>query len=195
MYLKLLLLTFIFIFSNYHSFAQSDATVNNPADEYVKAFESDSLLQNPSQHDICKLTADFNSDGIKDIAISDSYLCGVNTCDWEIYLGLGNDGYKYFSKLRFNIYAIQIDPVAKGASNIFIYDKAGSGVGDIIEYNLSSANGIKEIYRKTIHPETFPENEDYKYYKSIFTQSAMVDSCINVLKYLKTKKLEWKHGN
>ncbi len=194
MYHKLLIPLFIVVIFNYYSYAQSVDTVKNPADDYVKSFETNSLLQNPSQHNICKITADFNSDGIKDIAISDSYLCGAHACNWDIYLGLGNERYKVLGTLWFNNYAIKIDSVAKGISNIYIYDKAGGGVGDIIEYNLSSFNGINMINRKTIYPETFPENEDYKYYKNIFTQSALIDSCINVLDYLKTNKLEWKLG-
>jgi hypothetical protein len=194
MYHKLLLPFFILIFSNYYSYAQLIDTVKNPAEDYVKSFENDSLLQNPSMHNICKITADFNSDGIKDIAISDSYLCGAHACYWNIYLGLGDTKYKYFSTLWFHNYAIKIDSVADGISNIYIYDKAGGGVGDIIEYNLSSSNGINEINRKTIYPESYPENEDYKYYKNIFTQTALIDSCINILDYLKTNKLNWKSG-
>lgn len=44
---KLLLPFFILIFSNY-CYAQLVDTVKNPAEDYVKSFETDSLLQNPS---------------------------------------------------------------------------------------------------------------------------------------------------
>lgn len=90
----------------------------------------------------------------------------------------------------FNNYAIEIDSVSKGVSKIYIYDKAGGGTGDIIEYNLSSEGGLKEIGHSTIYPETYPK--DYKYYKSIFTQSPLLESCINVSEYLKTKILNWR---
>jgi len=166
--------------------------VKNPADDFVKSFENDSLLQNPSQHNICKISADFNSDGIKDIAISDTYLCGAHACYWEIYLGLEDGNFKYFEELWFHNYGIKIDPISKGVSKIFVYDKAGGGVGDIIEYQLSSSNGIQELNRKTIYPGTDSDNEDYKLYKKIFNQPALIDSCINILDYLKTKKIEWK---
>lgn len=194
MYNKLLILFLILFLPHYYSYAQSADTIKNPADNYMKSLESDSLLQNPSQHNICKITADFNSDGIKDIAVSDSYLCGAHACYWEIYLGQGNGNFRYLSTLWFNNYAIKIDSVSEGISNIYIYDKAGGGIGDILEYTLSSNDGIKKTKQKTIYPETFPENEDYKYYKSIFTQPALADSCINVAEYLKTKKIKWKSG-
>lgn len=186
-----IILVGILIIRNY-SFSQTADTVKNPADNFVKSFEYDSLSQNYSQHNICKITADFNCDGIKDVAVSDSYLCGWDACYWEIYLGLGDDYFSYFSTLWFNNYAIEIDSVSRGRTNIYIYDKTGAGTGNVIEYNLSSDEGIIEIGHKTIYPDTFPENEDYKYYKSIFTQPPLIESCINVSEYLKTKKLDWK---
>ena len=117
---KLLIVLLILMFSNFYSYAQIFDTVKNPANEYVKSFEKDSLLQNPSEHTICKITADFNCDGINDIAISDSYLCGAHACSWDIYLGLKEEEYKYFSKLWFNNYAIRIDSIDNGKSKIYI---------------------------------------------------------------------------
>lgn len=178
-----------------YAYAQSADTIKNPVEYYLKALESHSLLQNPAQHNICRLTADFNSDGLEDVAVSDSYLCGAHACYWEIYLGLGNGTFSYFSTLWFNNYAIEIDSVSKGISKIYIYDNAGGGKGDIIEYDLSSSKGIKKISQKRIYPETFPENEDDKYYKSIFTQPPLTDSCINVSEYLEKNKTKRKSGS
>lgn len=182
--LRLLILLFLY---NYYSYAQSTDTVKNPVVDYLNSFESDSLLQNSSQHNICKVTTDFNSDGIKDVAVSASYLNGAKVSNWAIYLGVGNESYKFFSVLWFNNYAIKIDSVANGISNIYVYNKTGEGVGDIIEYSLSSISGIKKISQKTIHPKTFPINEDYEYYISIFTQSELIESCKSVLDLIENK--------
>jgi hypothetical protein len=185
---KILILFFVSFLLYFYSYAQSADTVKNPLDDYIISLTSDSLLQNPAQHSICKITADFNSDGIEDIAISDWYLCGANGCDWKIYLGLGNEAYKFFSELWFSNYAIRIDSVRIGVSNIYTYNKTGLSEGDIVEYNLSSSKGITKIDQKTIYPETYPENDDYKYYKNIFTQPEIIETCINLLEYLKTNK-------
>ena len=90
----------------------------------------------------------------------------------------------------FTNYAIKIDSITTGVSKIYTYNKTGMGVGDIIEYILSSSEGITKINQKTIHPETYPENEDFNYYKSIFTQPELIESCINLLEYMKTNKLK-----
>jgi hypothetical protein len=186
---KRLISIVVYLFLGFNSYSQS---LNKFAEDYVKSFAKDTLVNNLTKHNICKIEADFNSDGILDLAFSDTYLCGAHACDWEIYLGLENESYSFFSTLWFSNYAIKIDSISKGVSKIYVYDKAGGGIGDIIEYKLSLSEGIKEISSRIIYPNTSPENDDYKYYKEIFYKSVLIDSCVNISDYLKTKKIHWK---
>ena len=39
-----------------------------------------------------------------------------------------------------------------------------------------------------------PKPKTINIIKKIFTQPALIDSCINILDYLKTNKLNWKTG-
>ena len=156
------------------------------------SFEEDSLLDNPSEHTICRIITDFNSDGIKDLAFSDSYLCGAHACSWEIYLGSKTGMFTYFQDFWFNDFAIRIDSISNGISRIFIYDKASGGVGDFIEYNLSIADGIKKLSKKSIHPDSEDNNEDRILYKKTFSHYQFEKSCINILDYLKTKIIVWE---
>jgi hypothetical protein len=181
--------------------AQSES-YSDPAKEYVleilRDTQSDSLypqIKDFNDLDICKVYADFNTDGIKDVAITNRSLGGAHYWQWSIYLGLENGKFKYFDELWFHNGAIKIEKLEKGTSIIYVYFRDVINKGDLIVYSLS-VKGIKEIERKNINMEFsedyIPINEDAKLYHKLFFNQDISDSCLIINEYLRNNKILWK---
>jgi len=175
---------------------------SDPAKEYVieilRKAQSDSLyprIKDFNDLDICKVYADFNSDGIKDVAITNKLLGGAHYWQWSIYLGLENGKFKYFDELWFHNGAIKIEKLKKGTSKIYIYFRDVINKGDLLVYNLSD-NGIQEIETKNINMEYsedyIPINEDAKLFERLFNNGDIPDSCLLINEYLNNNKIIWK---
>lgn len=171
-------------------FARQDTiTVKNPLLDCFNSFLQDSADLDP-EREILKIEYDFNSDGIPDLAISNSpNLCGSAGCQWDIYLGQQSGGYKEFDGLFFNDGAIYVQPIAEGRSRIYTYSRSGGGEGSIEEYDLS-AQGIKLI--KRIAPDT--TNWDRFLELCRGKPSPVVEFSCNVQQALRTHHFVWKRS-
>ena len=160
---------------------------NNPEQDFLSAFEDTLFQSDIDKHKVCKINYDFNFDGIKDIALTDSYLWGAHIGPWEIYLGIENSKYSFIGELWFHNDAVKFDSLSYGKSNVTVFDRTGSADVYIVVYILSK-DSIKQIKRNRLHFESFEKmNEAFKKYKF----QTLKDSCISVKDYLENKKIEW----
>jgi hypothetical protein len=163
---------------------------NNPELDFLSAFEDTLFQDDIEKHTVCKINYDFNFDGIQDVALTDLRFWGAHIGPWGIYLGIENNKYLFLDEVWFHNDAIRFDSLSEGKSKLIVFDKAGGGIVDIVEYLLSK-EGINEIQRNTLHFEGFEKmNDAFKEYKF----QSMKDSCISVMEYLKNKKIEWGEG-
>jgi|SRR5690606_14759717 len=163
---------------------------NNPELDFLSAFEDTLFQDDIEKHTVCKINFDFNFDGIQDVALTDLRFWGAHIGPWGIYIGIENNKYLFLDEVWFHNDAIRFDSLSEGKSKLIVFDKAGGGTVDIVEYLLSK-EGINEIQRNTLHFEGFEKmNDAFKEYRF----QSMKDSCISVMEYLKNKKIEWGEG-
>jgi hypothetical protein len=198
------LLFVVFIFSLVQVFSQNSnpkitpdgifadkVETQNPELDFLSFYETQSEFENLDENIVYKVNYDFNSDGIQDIALTDRRIWGAHIGPWAVYLGLKNKKYLFLDELWF-YEPIRIDSIENGTSRIIVYENAGGGNAEIIEYLLSS-NGITETTRKhlIVYNSSGEETEDFKKVKSIFSDSDYTIQKMKVTDYLKSKIINW----
>jgi len=131
-------------------YAQDTSTViivNNPFDHLVESYN-----KNPNAEDmtLLKIEADFNNDGLLDIAVNGDAEMGNAGTDWDIYLRTKDGKFKLLDGMFFHPSAITIKPIKKGQARLIAYHRGDPNEGSIAEYLISSS-GIKLIRRKKVH--------------------------------------------
>jgi len=200
----LIFLFVVFLFPLTHIFSQNSSPqitpegifvtkveTLNPELDFLSFYEKQNEFENLDENIIYKVNYDFNSDGIQDIALTDRRIWGAHIGPWAVYLGLKNKKYLFFDELWF-YEPIRIDSIENGTSRIIVYENAGGGKAEIIEYLLSS-NGITETNREylIVYNSSGEETEDYKKVKSIFSDSTYTIQKMRVTDYLKNKIINW----
>ena len=194
----------VFIFSLTQTFSQNSnpkitpegilaakVETQNPELDFLSFYETQSEFENLDENIVYKVNSDFNSDGIQDIALTDRRIWGAHIGPWAIYLGLKNNKYLFFDELWFYD-PIRIDSINNGTSRILVYENAGGGNAEIIEYLLSS-NGIIETNREhlIVKNSRGEETEDFIKVKSIFSESTFTIQKMKVTDYLINKIINW----
>ncbi|MBK1877905.1 hypothetical protein [Pelagicoccus mobilis] len=132
-----------------------------------------------------RIVADFNEDGIIDVAYSEPGLCGNAGCWWSIHKGRGNGFYEkevlsaFFHPLAVNISMKEGKPV------VTIYHRAGGGEGQLIEYEPNS-NELTKISERTIYPDDNGNAKDRLLYEELFgdLRNNRIDETISEVEYL-----------
>jgi hypothetical protein len=168
-------------------FASQDTVgVRDPIFKTLETFIEDSTDLDPERA-VLKIEYDFDSDGVLDLAISNSpNLCGNAGCEWRLFLGQPSGGYIYCKQLFFNDGAIYIQPLAKGLSRVYTYTHYSAAEGSLEEYELSShgANLITRTASDTANWGKFLRLCNGK------PSPLVVFSC-NVLQFLRTRQYAW----
>jgi len=156
----------------------------NPELDFLSSFE-DTLFQDYlEKHTVCKINFDFNFDGIQDIALTDLLFWGAHFGPWAIFLGIENNQFLFLDELWFHNDAVKFDSISIGKSKVIVFDKAGGGEADIVEY-LLSFEGIKETKRDRIYFESGKNFNEYNF-------QSLEDSCMAPMDYLNNKNIIWK---
>jgi hypothetical protein len=185
--MKVYLVVCLFLCQLPAAFAQEDTvTVKDPVRGTFELFVEDSAGLDPDR-EVLKIEYDFNSDGLPDLAISNSpNLCGNAGCDWDIFLRRSGGDYIYLDRLFFNDGAICIQPMAKGRSRIYTYTHYSAADGSIEEYELNSRD-VKLV--KPIAADTANWDRFLRLCKG--NPSPMVVFSCNVQHFLRTQGCIW----
>ncbi len=177
-------------------------TVTDPVADYAldagSAFDS----ENPADVEALKsvrlmrMIYDLNSDGIKDVAVSDSFggAWGNAGGEWKIYLGTKDGRYIPLKEtFFFHPIAINIRRIEKGVSKITIYTRHNAAEGSLSEFRMTGSD-IRLIRSKVIRPDDNPA--DKKEYDRLFSQpnkEPFPEFCM-LQDYLEHNKCAWKTG-
>lgn len=139
---------------------------------------------------------DFDSDGIKDIAMSDSLggAWGNAGGEWKIYLGRKDGKYVPFKQtIFFRPGEIDIQKIKNGTSKITIYARQNASEGGLSEFQMSSRD-LRQIKSKVIRPDDNPADKmEYDRLFGPLNKQPIPEFCM-LLDYLKQNKCTWKKG-
>ena len=128
----------------------------------VAADDSEPPAVGSFERPIC-IVADFNKDGLPDLAVADGALSGNVGATWSIYLQMKGGSYHWIGDVLFHGKAFAIEPLKPGVGKLLVYIRASTSKGSLVEYAISEA-GIKEIRETTM----YPQDADAERYQKLF---------------------------
>ncbi len=183
-------------------FASGITEVSDPVADYAMKVGREFTPAKDSLHAevlknirLVRFIADFDSDGIEDIAVSDTYngAWGNAGGEWQIYLRKRNGKYVHFKEtIFFHPLAINIEKIKKGLSKITIYGRHNASEGDLIVYHMTS-KGMRTVKCKTIKPvENKADEDDYQQLFGRLYKEQISEVCM-LADYLKYN-CNWRKG-
>jgi hypothetical protein len=120
---------------------------------------------------IC-IVADFNNDGLPDLAVADGALAGNVGANWSIYLRTKAGSYHWIGDVLFHGKAFAIEPLKPGVGKLLVYIRAGLTKGALVEYAVSQA-GIKELRETTMYPQDADSDRYQKLFGHLYEKDAV----------------------
>ena len=118
-----------------------------------------------------RITSDFNSDGISDLAISTTLNAFGNTGGiFAFYLGNTNGEYNKVGSIFMHALAANLRPVHDGEGLLTVYVRDGGPGGDLISYSVTKT-GIVEKSKRYIRARDGGPEADQQLYQSFFGQN------------------------
>ena len=170
------------------------AIVDDPINDFVEPYRDTTDVVDRDRRILVRIFADFNNDGIRDIALSDTYHWGNAGSDWEIYLGRQDGKYEFLTEAFFHPLAFRLEQIKKGNSKLIVYMRDNAVQGYLKEYEISS-QGFKEISSRLL--KTGDESSrDHAEYWQLFGHlyKKPVSECCKLYDYLQNPKVKWQLG-
>lgn len=106
----------------------------------------------PSAFERYRFRADFNGDGIPDVALSsDRSQFGKSGGEFSIYLGTRNGRWRYIGSIDVHPLAVHLEKLRAGEGILTVYVRSSGAAGQLVRYSIT-ARGVKELSSKQIHP-------------------------------------------
>ena len=123
-----------------------------------------------------RITIDFNSDGISDLAISTALnLFGNAGGMFTFYLGNTNGEYNKVGSVFMHALAANLRPVHDGEGLLTVYVRDGGPGGDLISYSVTQT-GIVERSSRYIRARDGGPKADEQLYQSFFAQDKRLNA-------------------
>lgn len=188
----------LIILMSLHSAQAEMNEIKDPIREYTTSIKhqlttNSNLLKSIR---LIRFEADFNTDGLMDIAVSDTYegAWGNAGGEWQLYLQTNTGNYIPVSRpIFFHPLAIHIKPVKKGHSQITVYIRSSVAEGSLIQYDFSD-NNLKQLGTRLM--KSNESEADKKEYERLFGHlySSPVSEFCMLWDYLEANTCEWRKG-
>ena len=180
---------------------QQSGEVDDPVLDHARRIGQYDKPEDPSNAELLqtvhlvRFRADFNADGLDDVAVSDTMGWMKNEGgDWWLYLRNENGRYTLFKQpLHFHPLAIHVEPRQKGQARITCYHRIDGEHGVLVVRTLSGSEWT-ELSRKTMRPKGNPA--DKREYESLFGRlyrHPVSEFCV-LGDYLNDKNCSWEKG-
>jgi hypothetical protein len=152
----------VLLFLGAASAASSDR-LTDPTRAFVEGFDpsgNDFFANVPERTVLLRIRADFDDDGIEDLALSESSTWGNAGGQWLLFRGQPDHSYVYWGTLFFSPGTAALRP-AGGTSEMTIYVRMGVSRGIVRVYRVTSA-GIDLLREVALDLERPGERERYE---------------------------------
>jgi hypothetical protein len=141
----------------------AEELLSDPTRAFVEGYDpsGNDFLANVSERTVLlRIRADFDNDGIQDLALSDSSTWGNAGGQWLLFRGQRDHRYLYWGTLFFSPGAAALHPVGRGTSEMALYVRTSVSQGALQVYAMTGA-GISRISEAPLDLERQGDRERY----------------------------------
>lgn len=143
--------------------AATSERLTDPTRAFVEGYDpsgNDFFANVPERTVLLRIRADFDNDGIADLALSESSTWGNAGGQWLLFRGQSDRSYVYWGTLFFSPAAAAVRPLARGTSEMALYMRMGVSRGTVQVYRVASA-GISRVSELSLDLERPSDRERY----------------------------------
>src|SRR5512137_256046 len=112
----------------------------DPTRAFVEGYDpsgNDFLANVPERTVLLRIRADFDNDGIDDLALSESSTWGNAGGQWLLFRGQPDRSFVYWETLFFSSGAAALRPTTPGAGELVLYVRSGATRGTVLTYRIT----------------------------------------------------------
>jgi hypothetical protein len=135
----------------------------DPTRAFVEGYDpsgNDFFANVPERTVLLRIRADFDNDGVDDLALSESSTWGNAGGQWLLFRGESDRSYVYLGTLFFSPGSVAMRPLARGTSEVTLFVRMGVSRGTVETYRLTSA-GINRISALPLELDRPTDRERY----------------------------------
>ncbi len=143
--------------------ATASERLSDPTRAFVEGYDpsgNDFFANVPERTVLLRIRADFDNDGITDIALSESSTWGNAGGQWLLFRGQSDGKYVYWGTLFFSPSAARVRTLAGGTSEMVLYVRKSVSRGAIQVYRVTSA-GISPVSDLSLDLDRPSDRERY----------------------------------
>lgn len=141
--------------------ASASDRLMDPTREFVEGYDpsgNDFFANVPERTVLLRIRADFDNDGIMDLALSESATWGNAGGQWLLFRGQPDHSYIYWGTLFFSPGAAVIRRLGSGTTEMTLYVRMGVSRGTVQVYRLTPA-GISRVSELSLDLERPADRE------------------------------------
>jgi len=166
----------------------------DPTRAFVEGYDpsgNDFLANVPERTVLLRIRADFDNDGVDDLALSDSSTWGNAGGQWLLFRGQPDQSYVYWGTLFFSPGAAVLRPQAPGTSEMAFYVRMSVSRGTLQVYRMTS-DAISRVNERSLDLE---RSSDRERYEALLRSGPRlpVESC-KLLEYRRAAATCWQPG-
>lgn len=138
--------------------------LTDPTRAFVEGYdpsENDFFANVPERTVLLRIRADFDNDGLDDLALSESSTWGNAGGQWLLFRGQADRGYVYWGTLFFSPGAAAIRPTASSGAELVLYVRTSVSRGAVQVYRMTGA-GISRVSEVALDLERREDRERYE---------------------------------
>jgi len=168
--------------------------LTDPTRAFVEGYDpsgNDFLANVPERTVLLRIRADFDNDGVDDLALSDSSTWGNAGGQWLVFRGQADQSYVYWGTLFFSPGAAVLHPQAPGTTELALYVRMSVSHGTVQVYRMTS-DAISPIGERSLDLE---QSGDRERYEALFRSGRRlpVEYC-KLLEYRQAPGTCWRPG-
>jgi hypothetical protein len=174
--------------------AAASERLSDPTRAFVEGYDpsgNDFFANVPERTVLLRIRADFDNDGITDIALSENSTWGNAGGQWLLFRGQSDGNYVYWGTLFFSPTAARVRTLAAGTSEMVLYVRMSVSRGTIRVYRVTSA-GISQVSDRSLDLDRPRDHERYDELLRLERQLP-VESC-RLLEYRQDAATCWRPG-
>jgi hypothetical protein len=136
----------------------------DPTRAFVEGYDpsgNDFLANVPERTVLLRIRADFDNDGVDDLALSDSSTWGNAGGQWLLFRGQPDQSYVYWGTLFFSPGAAALRPLAPGTSEMALYVRMSVSHGTVQVYRMTS-DAITPVSEGSLDLEQSSDRDRYE---------------------------------
>jgi len=168
--------------------------LTDPTRAFVEGYDpsgSDFLANVPERTVLLRIRADFDNDGVDDLALSDSSTWGNAGGQWLLFRRQPDGSYSYWGTLFFSPGAAAVRPRARGTAEVALYVRTGASRGTVQVYRVTS-DGISRVSELSLDLERPADRERYD--ALLRSEPRLVVEHCKLLEYRRDAANCWKPG-